>query len=76
VLVAERQAEIDSCDEGTVERGAADGRQPIACHRRMMDGSLLLTFSDVTDGRRAEAALRASEQRYGRGAATGRKVTS
>ena len=30
----------------------------------MADGSLLLTVSDVTDIRRAEAALRASEQRY------------
>ena len=36
----------------------------IARHRRMADGSLLLTVSDVTDIRRAEAALRASEQRY------------
>ena len=30
----------------------------------MADGSLLLTVTDVTDVRRAEAALRASEQRY------------
>ena len=64
VLVAERQAEINSRNEGTVERRGADGRQLIARHRRMADGSLLLTFSDVTDVRRAEAALRASEQRY------------
>ena len=63
-LVAARQAEIDSGDEGAVERRGADGRQLIARHRRMADGSLLLTVSDVTDIRRAEAALRASEQRY------------
>jgi PAS domain S-box-containing protein len=62
--VAARQAEIDSCDEGTVERRGAVDRQLIARHRRMADGSLLLTFTDVTDIRRAEAALRASEQRY------------
>ncbi len=30
----------------------------------MADGSLLLTLADITDMRRAEAALRASEQRY------------
>jgi PAS domain-containing protein len=62
--VAVRQAEIDSHDEGTVERRGAEGRHLIARHRRMADGSLLLTFTDVTDIRRAEAALRASEQRY------------
>jgi PAS domain-containing protein len=62
--VAERQAEIDAHDEGTVERHGAEGRHLIARHRRMADGSLLLTFTDVTDIRLAEAALRASEQRY------------
>lgn len=63
-LVAARLAEIASRDEGTVERRGADDRQLITRHRRMADGSLLLTLADVTDMRRAEAALRASEQRY------------
>ncbi len=62
--VVARQAEIDSRDEGTVERRGAEGRQLIARHRRMADGSLLFTVTDVADVRRAEAALRASEQRY------------
>ena len=62
--VATRLRENHALAEGTVGRSAADGRRLVARHRRMADGSLLLTVSDVTDIRRAEAALRASEQRY------------
>ena len=58
------QADIGSSDEGTIERGGVGDRRLIARSRRLADGSLLLTFTDVTDMRRAEAALRASEQRY------------
>jgi PAS domain-containing protein len=63
-LVAAREAELEGTDEGTAERRGVDGRQLVARHRRLSDGSLLLTYADVTDIRRAEAALRASEQRY------------
>ncbi len=62
--IAARLAEIASHDEGTIERRGAENRQLITRHRRMADGSLLLTLADVTDVRRVEAALRASEQRY------------
>lgn len=63
-LVAARLAEIDAGDEGAVERRGADGRQLVVRHRKLPEGGLLLTYSDVTHIRRAEAALRASEQRY------------
>ncbi len=63
-LVAARLEELENVTESTVERSGADGRDLVVRHRRLAGGSLLLTYTDVTDTRRAEAALRAGEQRY------------
>ncbi len=63
-VAARRLAEIGAADERTGERNGADGRRLVVRYQKLAGGSLLLTYTDVTDTRRAEAALRASEQRY------------
>ena len=62
--VAERMAEINFSGTRDLEREMADGQILHISYRRTRSGGLLVTFDDRTSGRRAEAALRASEERY------------
>src|SRR5262249_12473615 len=63
VLVAAELAEFAARSKRQSER-ERDGRWLATRHRPLAGGGLLLTCTDITDMRRTEAALRASEERY------------
>jgi PAS domain S-box-containing protein len=63
-LVAERLAEIEKAERREIEREMADGQTLRITYRRTPSGGLVITFEDRTAERRAEAALKASEERY------------
>jgi len=63
VLVPAELAEFAARSERQSER-ERDGRWLATRHRPLAGGGLLLTCTDITDMRRTEAALRASEERY------------
>ncbi len=64
VQVAERLQEIEASAEREIEREMADGQILSIRYRRTRSGGLAVTFQDRTAERRAERALRSSEERY------------
>jgi len=62
--VAERIAEIDRSGSREIEREMADGQILRIRYRQTPSGNLMVTFEDRTTELRAEAALKASEERY------------
>jgi PAS domain S-box-containing protein len=62
--VTERLAEINEAEKRELEREMADGQILGIKYRRTESGGLVITFEDRTAERRAEAALKASEERY------------
>jgi PAS domain S-box-containing protein len=63
-LVERRVAELMQVGEETVEENQPDGRVIRIQRRRMPDGILISTYSDITEQRAAEQALRQSELRF------------
>lgn len=57
-------ARIDAEDDSEVEREMGDGRRLSIRHRKTPNGELMVTCRDRTDERRAEEALKRSEERY------------
>jgi PAS domain S-box-containing protein len=62
--VAAQLSGLATIDERRIEKDGADGRHLVVRYRKLSGGNLLITCTDVTDMRRAEAALRASEERH------------
>ncbi|HSF95438.1 MAG TPA: PAS-domain containing protein, partial [Thermohalobaculum sp.] len=62
--VADRLAEIVGAGEREVEREMADGQILRIRYRRTAAGGQVISFVDCTAERRAEAALKVSEERY------------
>jgi PAS domain S-box-containing protein len=62
--VAERLAEIHEAQQREIEREMANGQILGIKYRHTGSGGLVITFEDRTAERRAEAALKASEERY------------
>ncbi len=63
-LVAERMAEIGASGERKLEHEMADGQILEISYRRTASGGMVVTYQDRTSERRAERALRESEERY------------
>ena len=63
-LVAGRLAEIAATEDRTVERETGDGRIISIRYQKTGSGGLMVTYRDRTEERRAEAALRQSEELY------------
>ncbi len=62
--VKARVAEVKRVKTRVVEQHMANGRILRIRSERIPDGGVLVIFSDVTDTRRAEAALRRSQERH------------
>ncbi|WP_207455880.1 PAS-domain containing protein [Azospirillum sp. SYSU D00513] len=63
-LAAQRMADIGPETVARAERVGPDGRVLDIVCTRMRDGSMLMTYTDITAARRAETELRESEERF------------
>ena len=63
-LVARRMDAVDLNGNGRTERVRPNGRVLEIATSRLADGSVLIAYTDITDFRRVETALRDSEDRF------------